>query len=90
MRPALCSRTLTVSIHVKLFKAADGLLDEREKLSIALDLERLAGRVEKESRDNPYVSKTIQARKEQADQAISGGSVSGKLGARSPGFAQRI
>jgi len=64
------------------FKAADGLLDEREKLSIALDLERLAGRVEKESRDNPYVSKTIQARKEQADQAISGGSVSGKLSAQ--------
>jgi len=64
------------------FKAADGLLDEREKLSIALDLERLAGRVEKESRDNPYVSKTIQARKEQADQAISAGSVSGKLSAQ--------
>lgn len=64
------------------FKAADGVLDDREKLSVALDLERLAARTEKEIRDNPFVSKSIQARKEQADQTISNGTLTGKLSAQ--------
>lgn len=71
-----------ISAREAAFRATDGLLDEREKLSLALDLERLAARLEKEIRDNPYVSLPLTQRKTQADQIISTGTLTGKLSAQ--------
>ncbi len=64
------------------FKAGDGLIDEREKLSLALELERLSTKVEKDIRDNSFAAKTLQVMKQDADQAIAQGTLSGKLTAQ--------
>ncbi|HNM50195.1 MAG TPA: hypothetical protein PKN86_10845, partial [Candidatus Obscuribacter sp.] len=71
-----------ISAREAAFRATDGILDEREKLSLALDLERLAARLEKEIRDNPYVSLPLSQKKTQADQIISTGTLTGKLSAQ--------
>jgi polyhydroxyalkanoate synthesis regulator phasin len=68
-----------ISTQQAQLKANDSVLDEREKLSLALDLERLATNTEKEIRDNPFVSKSIEELKKQADQDIASGTLSGKL-----------
>ena len=64
------------------FRATDGTIDEREKLTLALDLERVATDTEKQIRDNPYASKSIAERKDQVDQMISTGTLDGRLKAR--------
>lgn len=71
-----------ISAREAAFRATDGLIDEREKLSLALDLERLASNVEKQIRDNPFVSKSISERKVTVEQALSTGTLSGKLSAQ--------
>lgn len=68
-----------ISTQQAQLKANDGVFDEREKLSVALDLERLATRTEKEIRDNPFVSKSVEDLKKTADQNIASGTLSGKL-----------
>ncbi|CAN5296965.1 hypothetical protein BH11CYA1_BH11CYA1_39080 [soil metagenome] len=64
------------------FKAGDGVIDEREKLTLALELERLSTKVEKDIRDNSFAAKPVQALKEDADRAIASGTLSGKLTAQ--------
>jgi len=64
------------------FKAGDGIIDEREKLSLALELERLSTKVEKDIHDNSFAAKTLQVMKQDADQAIAQGTLSGKLTAQ--------
>lgn len=64
------------------YKAGDGVIDEREKLTLALELERLATRVEKDIRDNAFAAKPVQTLKEDADRTIASGTLSGKLTAQ--------
>lgn len=64
------------------YKAVDGVIDEREKLTLALELERLSTRVEKDIRDNQFAAKPVQVLKEDADRTIASGTLSGKLSAQ--------
>ncbi|MDP3510171.1 MAG: hypothetical protein Q8T09_19520 [Candidatus Melainabacteria bacterium] len=64
------------------YKAVDGVIDEREKLTLALELERLSTKVEKDIRDNQFATKPIQVLKEDADRTIASGTLSGKLSAQ--------
>lgn len=58
---------------------ADGALDEREKLTLALDLEKLATRIEREIRDNPYENKSLAQQRKDIDQAIATGVLNGTI-----------
>lgn len=64
------------------YRNGDGVIDEREKLSLALELERLSTRVEKDIRDGVTTSKPLATLRENADQAIAAGTLSGKLTAQ--------
>lgn len=64
------------------YKAVDGVVDEREKLTLALELERLSTKVERDIRDNSFASKPVQVLKEDADRSIASGTLSGKLTAQ--------
>lgn len=71
-----------IAAHQNAFKAVDGVIDEREKLTLALELERLSTKVEKDIRDNQFASKPVQGLKEDADRSIASGTLSGKLSAQ--------